>query len=215
MKIINILFYLFLIMLNGCNSNDNDTVKNNAKQSQSRKKRDLEQKESQEEKITLTNQESKLFNSLTTVFKYTIDKLNNQIQGCTNGEKSKCTDFFDWLSKDIQKQKELANAFTKVYDFLGSKRQSKANGEDFNTYIKGAIDCKTNKENGRGNQNNCNNDNNKYGANRENEIEQYFRNMAVSIFAKNGNEEIYQCLKDELLNDTTRHYEGLTSNWNT
>ncbi|WP_215541110.1 Mlp family lipoprotein [Borreliella bavariensis] len=41
---------LFLIMLNGCNSNDNDTVKNNAKQSQSRKKRDLEQKESQEEK---------------------------------------------------------------------------------------------------------------------------------------------------------------------
>ncbi len=50
MKIINILFCLFLIMLSGCNSNDNDTVKNNAKQSQSRKKRDLEQKESQEEK---------------------------------------------------------------------------------------------------------------------------------------------------------------------
>ncbi|WP_215535952.1 Mlp family lipoprotein [Borreliella bavariensis] len=50
MKIINILFCLFLIMLNGCNSNDNDTVKNNAKQSQSRKKRDLEQKESQQEK---------------------------------------------------------------------------------------------------------------------------------------------------------------------
>ncbi|WP_187981593.1 Mlp family lipoprotein [Borreliella bavariensis] len=50
MKIINILFCLFLIMLNGCNSNDNNTVKNNAKQSQSRKKRDLEQKESQEEK---------------------------------------------------------------------------------------------------------------------------------------------------------------------
>ncbi|WP_418905638.1 Mlp family lipoprotein [Borreliella japonica] len=50
MKIINILFCLFLIMLNGCNSNDNDTLKNNAKQSQSRKKRDLEQKESQQEK---------------------------------------------------------------------------------------------------------------------------------------------------------------------
>ncbi|XPC98164.1 Mlp family lipoprotein (plasmid) [Borreliella japonica] len=50
MKIINILFCLFLIMLNGCNSNNNDTLKNNAKQSQSRKKRDLEQKEVQEEK---------------------------------------------------------------------------------------------------------------------------------------------------------------------
>ncbi len=33
MKIINILFCLFLIMPNGCNSDDNDTVKNNAKQS--------------------------------------------------------------------------------------------------------------------------------------------------------------------------------------
>ncbi|WP_419260286.1 Mlp family lipoprotein [Borreliella afzelii] len=50
MKIINILFCLFLIMLNGCNSNDNDTVKNNAKQSQSRKKRDLSQEKPQEEK---------------------------------------------------------------------------------------------------------------------------------------------------------------------
>ncbi|WP_215540889.1 Mlp family lipoprotein [Borreliella bavariensis] len=50
MKIINILFCLFLIMLNGCNSNDNDTLKNNAKQSQSRKKRDLSQEKSQEEK---------------------------------------------------------------------------------------------------------------------------------------------------------------------
>lgn len=45
MKIINILFCLFLIMLNGCNSNDNETFKNNAKQSKSRQKRDLEQKE--------------------------------------------------------------------------------------------------------------------------------------------------------------------------
>ncbi|WP_215535854.1 Mlp family lipoprotein [Borreliella bavariensis] len=45
MKIINILFCLFLIMLNGCNSNDNKTLKKNAQQSKSRQKRDLEQKE--------------------------------------------------------------------------------------------------------------------------------------------------------------------------
>ncbi|WP_420025223.1 Mlp family lipoprotein (plasmid) [Borreliella yangtzensis] len=52
MKIKNIvkLFCLFLLMLNGCNSNDNDTLKNNAKQSQSRKKRDSSQKKSEEEK---------------------------------------------------------------------------------------------------------------------------------------------------------------------
>ncbi|WP_418885428.1 Mlp family lipoprotein [Borreliella carolinensis] len=50
MKIINILFCLFLLMLNGCNSNDNDTLKNNAQQTKSRSKRDLTQKETIQEK---------------------------------------------------------------------------------------------------------------------------------------------------------------------
>ncbi|OJH14452.1 hypothetical protein ER70_08730, partial (plasmid) [Borreliella bissettiae] len=50
MKITNILFCLFLLMLNGCNSNDNDTLKNNAQQTKSRKKRDLTQKEVPQEK---------------------------------------------------------------------------------------------------------------------------------------------------------------------
>ncbi|WP_418909418.1 Mlp family lipoprotein (plasmid) [Borreliella sinica] len=208
MKTINILFYLFLLVLNSCNSNDNDTLnKNNTQQEKGRKKRDLDTREPQEEKekITLTSEEEKKFNSLTNAFKYTIKKLTDQIQGCTNGNKSKCTDFFDWLSKDIQKQKELANAFTKVYDFLETKRQSKANNEDFDTYIKGAIDCKVN------NNGNCGD--NKHG-NNKNEIEQYFRGVAGSIFEnKNNNEEIYQCLKSELLNEDN-HYSGLTTNWN-
>ncbi len=50
MKIINILFCLFLLMLNGCNSNDNDTLKNNAQQTKRRGKRDLTQKETTQEK---------------------------------------------------------------------------------------------------------------------------------------------------------------------
>ncbi|OJH14405.1 hypothetical protein ER70_09065, partial (plasmid) [Borreliella bissettiae] len=50
MKIINILFCLFLLMLNGCNSNDNDTLKNNAQQTKSRKKRDLIKEEVPQEK---------------------------------------------------------------------------------------------------------------------------------------------------------------------
>ncbi len=45
MKIINILFCLFLLMLNGCNSNDTNTS-----QTKSRQKRDLTQKEVQQEK---------------------------------------------------------------------------------------------------------------------------------------------------------------------
>ncbi|PRR39500.1 Mlp family lipoprotein [Borreliella burgdorferi] len=202
MKIINILFCLFLLMLNGCNSNDNDTLKNNAQQTKSRKKRDLSQEElPQQEKIALTPDEEKMFNSLINVFKYTIEKLNNEIQGCINENKNKCTGFFDWLSStDTQKQKELAGAFTKVYNFLKSKAQN----ETFDTYIKGAIDCKKNNQQL----------NNKYGDGNENEIEQYFRGVAGSIFTdKNDKDEIYKCLKDELLNDTTGHYAGLTTNW--
>ncbi len=206
MKIINILFCLFLLMLNGCNSNDNDTLKNNAQQTKSRKKRDLSQEElPQQEKITLTSDEEKMFTSLVTAFKYTVEKLSENINGCNNGDNGKCNNFFDWLSStDTQKQKELAQAFTTAYNFLESKRQSKASGESFDTYIKGAIDCK----------NNNNNNNNKYG-NGSNDIEQYFRGVADSIFIdKNSNEEIYKCLKDKLL-DTGEgsHYEGLTSDW--
>ncbi|WP_215536501.1 Mlp family lipoprotein, partial [Borreliella bavariensis] len=197
MKIINILFCLFLIMLKGCNSNDNDTLKNNVEQqSKSRKKRDLSQEKVQEEKITLTPDEEKMFNSLVTVFKYTIEKLTDEIQNCNNGEKSNCLGFFDWLtSTDTQKQKELANAFTKVYNFLETKRQSKASNENFDTYIKGAIDCKATNAN---KQNGCNH-NNKYGSSGDNEIKQYFRGVAVDIFSKKNNEEIYECLKEKLV----------------
>ncbi len=202
MKIINILFCISLLLLNSCNSNDNDTLKNNAQQTKSRKKRDLSQEElPQQEKITLTSDEEKMFTSLVTAFKYTIEKLNNEIQGCNNGDNGKCNNFFDWLSEDIQKQKELAGAFTKVYNFLKSKAQN----ETFDTYIKGAIDCKKNTPQ------DCNK-NNKYG-NGTNEIEQYFRGVAGDIFNKNSNEEIYKCLKDELLK-TDNHYAGLTANWN-
>ncbi len=208
MKIINILFCISLLLLNSCNSNDNDALKNNAQQTKSRKKRDLSQEElPQQEKITLTPDEEKMFASLKTLFTYTIEKLYDDMQECSNGNKnkceSKCNNFFNWLSTNIQKQKELANAFTKVYDFLESKRQSKASGESFDTYIKGAIDCKKN-----------NQLNNKYGDGSDNLIEQYFRGVADSTFShKNSNDEIYKCLKDELLNDTAGHYAGLTDNW--
>ncbi|WP_418909475.1 Mlp family lipoprotein (plasmid) [Borreliella sinica] len=205
MKIINILFCLFLLVLNSCNSNDNDTLKkNNTQQEKGRKKRDLDTQKPQEEKekITLTPDEEKKFKSLTTAFKYTIEKLADQVQGCNNENKSKCTDFFDWLSTDIQKQKELANAFTSVYDFL----KSKTGDEDLDTYIKGAIDCQV------ANRGNCNH-NNKYG-NGKNDVEQYFRGVAGDIFNKNGNDEIYQCLKEKLLdNGENGHYSGLTTNW--
>lgn len=118
MKIINILFYLFILILSRCNSNDDGTLnKNNMQQEKGRQKRDLNTQGLQEEKITLTDNELKLFNSLKTAFKYTIEKLPNQIQGCNNGNKSRCAGFFDWLSKDIQKQEELASSLKKFMIF--------------------------------------------------------------------------------------------------
>ncbi|WP_418905808.1 Mlp family lipoprotein [Borreliella japonica] len=51
MKIINVLFCLFLLVLNSCNSSDNDAFKkNNAQLQKGRKKRDLDQQETQKEK---------------------------------------------------------------------------------------------------------------------------------------------------------------------
>ncbi|MBB6043543.1 Mlp family lipoprotein (plasmid) [Borreliella yangtzensis] len=204
MKIINILFCLFILILNNCNSSDNDTLnKNNMQQEKVRQKRDLDTQEIQEEKITLTEEEEKIFNSLVTVFKYTIEKLPDQIQGCKDN-KTKCTDFFNWLSKNTQKQKEFASAFKKVYDFLENKRQSKEKDKDLNTYIKEAIDCQSNN-----NGNNCNN--HKHGEN-SNLIGEYFKGIAGDMYGKNSNEEIYKCLKDEF-EDEDNHYASL-SNWN-
>ncbi|WP_417861963.1 Mlp family lipoprotein (plasmid) [Borreliella andersonii] len=211
MKIIHIAFCIFLLILNGCDSNDNDPFNNNNKsaglqQVKSKKTRDSDQGKSQKKEITLTPEEKKIFNSLVNTFKYTIEKLSENTNGCNNGNKDKCNGFFDWLSStDPQKQKELAQAFTTVYNFLDFKRKLKEKDKDFDTYIKEAIDCEKN--------NQCNN-NNKYGSGNSNDIEQYFRGVAGSIFtAKNDNDGIYQCLKDELLNDTNSHYSGLTINW--
>ncbi|MBB6032119.1 hypothetical protein HNR35_001122 [Borreliella spielmanii] len=57
MKIINILFCLFLIMLNGCNSDNNDVFKknnkNNTQEVKSRKKRDLSEQEKPKSKEEL------------------------------------------------------------------------------------------------------------------------------------------------------------------
>ncbi|WP_215537847.1 Mlp family lipoprotein, partial [Borreliella bavariensis] len=81
--------------------------------------------------------------------------------------------------------------------------------EDFDTYIKGAIDCKatnTNKQNG------CNH-NNKHG-NGNNAIEQYFRGVAVDIFYQNGNKEIYERLKEKLLDTSDNGHYASLKQWN-
>ncbi|WP_418905845.1 Mlp family lipoprotein [Borreliella japonica] len=74
MKIINILFCLFLLVLNSCNSNDTHT-----QQVKSRKKRDLEQKESQQEKPK--SKEELLREKLTDAQKTQLDWLKTALTG--------------------------------------------------------------------------------------------------------------------------------------
>ncbi|UVY98935.1 Mlp family protein (plasmid) [Borrelia hermsii] len=153
--------------------------------------------EIKEKAITLTDDERKKFNSLKHALEKVVEKLQNQIQGCQN-DKSKCTSFLTWLSKDIPKQKELANAFTDVYNFLEKKRQEKASDKDFDTYISDAIDCQAGNNDG------------KYG-NGTNEIEQFFRGILNDIPNKSTNKEMFECLKDGLTSDNS-HWGGL-KNW--
>ncbi|WP_281505915.1 Mlp family lipoprotein [Borrelia turicatae] len=90
-------------------------------------------------KSTLTADEKKKFDSLKHAFKKVIEKLQEQIGGCQNGNKSKCTGFLDWLDGDTKKQKELANAFTTAYNFLDKKRSEKDSEKNFDEYISDAI----------------------------------------------------------------------------
>ncbi|WP_024654271.1 Mlp family lipoprotein [Borrelia persica] len=211
-KIIKLLILYSSLLLHCCKGHKVNIVPDD-NQSHNRSKRSLDNKQKEtdikvkKENITLTAEEQKKFKSLNFALEKVIEKLQNQIAGCQN-DKSKCTNFFNWISKNEhkQKQKELANAFTKVYDFLEKKRQKKAHDKDFDTYISDAIECQVNNHD-------CNKDN-KYG-NDDNEIEKFFRGILNDMSLKDNNEKMFECLKKELLctDDSNKHFDGLTTNW--
>ncbi|MGF7102213.1 Mlp family lipoprotein [Borreliella kurtenbachii] len=105
MKIINILFCLFLLMLNGCNSNDNDTLKNNAQQTKSRGKRDLTQKEVTQEKTK--SKEELLREKLSDAQKTHLDWLKTALAGAGKFDKflendeSKIKDALDHIKSEL------------------------------------------------------------------------------------------------------------------
>ncbi|WP_418885738.1 Mlp family lipoprotein [Borreliella tanukii] len=134
MKIINILVCLFLLMLNSCNSNDNDTLKNNAKQAKSRKTRDLEQKESQEEKPK--SKEEVLREKLSEDQKTQLDWLKTAL--------TKAGEFDTFLQHDEDKIK-------KALDHIKSELD-KCNGNDegkntFKQVVQGALNNGTDIDN--------------------------------------------------------------------
>ncbi|UPA15358.1 Mlp family lipoprotein [Borrelia turicatae] len=200
MQLLTLLGILFILCCKGYKI----SIEPNNAQPQSRTNRTLDnlqkEKEETQEKINLTAEEKKKFDSLKHAFEKVTEKLQDQIQGCQNN-KSKCTGFLDWLDGDIKKQKELANAFTTAYNFLDKKRSEKDSGKNFDQYISEALECKNSDGSG------------KYGQAGTNEIEQFFRGILNDMSNKNNNEEMFDCLKKELLgaNDSQNHLEGLKS----
>ncbi|XPC97880.1 Mlp family lipoprotein (plasmid) [Borreliella japonica] len=130
MKIINILFCLFLIMLNGCNSNDNDTLKNNAKQLQSRKKRDLERKESQQEKPKSPKE-------------LLIEKLNDdqktQLEWLETAL-TKAGEFDKFLGYDESKIKEALDHIKSELDKCAGKENAEDQKSTFKQVVEGALE---------------------------------------------------------------------------
>ncbi|WP_418453687.1 Mlp family lipoprotein [Borreliella bissettiae] len=129
MKIINILFCLFLLMLNGCNSNDNDTLKNNAQQTKSRGKRDLTPKEVTQEKPK--SKEELLREKLSDDQKTHLDWLKTAL--------TKDGEFDKFLQHDESKIKKALDHIKTQLDKCNGKNNADEQKNTFKEVVKGAL----------------------------------------------------------------------------
>ncbi|XPC98223.1 Mlp family lipoprotein (plasmid) [Borreliella japonica] len=131
MKIINILFCLFLLVLNSCNSSDNDAFKkNNAQLQKSRKKRDLEQKkEVQQEKPK--SKEEILREKLTDDQKTHLDWLKTAL--------TKDEEFNKFLENNEDKIKSALDHIKNQLDKCNGKDQENEQKNTFKQVVEGAL----------------------------------------------------------------------------
>ncbi|AHH07093.1 Mlp lipoprotein family protein (plasmid) [Borrelia crocidurae DOU] len=110
-------------------------------------------------------------------------------------DNNKYTNFFNWISKDTKRQKELANAFEHVYQFL-RKKSIKSKILDFPQAIVNVI------ENSYKNE--------FYDAKTSHDIKQFFIGVLEEMMQNNNNtnEKLFNFLKKEL-GDLTNHVAGL------
>ncbi|ACJ73170.1 Mlp10 (plasmid) [Borreliella afzelii ACA-1] len=134
MKIINILFCLFFILLNSCNSDNNDAFKkdnqNNSQEVKSRKKRDLSEQEkpkSPEEllrekltdaektqldwlKDTLENEKfDKFLENDDSKIKSTLDHIKSELASCTGDNVDQKKNTFKTMVKEFFKNGDINN----------------------------------------------------------------------------------------------------------
>ncbi|WP_404801593.1 hypothetical protein [Borrelia duttonii] len=129
--------------------------------------------------------------------------------------------FHNWIFNDpaqIQKQKELINAFSYAYDFIDDKRKKLASHKYKSTeqYIKDSFHFFHNKEY----QKSHTYDPSWYGRNK-NDLTNYINIYFLSIIMKSisrtnehaTNEEIFQVMKKELKNKESYTYQNSLSLW--
>ncbi|QFP42607.1 Mlp family lipoprotein (plasmid) [Borrelia miyamotoi] len=173
--------------------------------------------------ITLTDVEQNQFNILNIAFDKTNEKVNNYTNQINNGIlqmtikgprtieriRNKYPGFSKWLSKNIPKQKELANAFASAYNFIEKKRGIYAPEKTVEQYISNAIDCSF--------DHSCNNKNNikNYGFSDtdDNLTSTFFTHILINITVKDTNEEMFNVLKENLTNETIDSPLYLLKNW--
>ncbi|QFP42602.1 Mlp family lipoprotein (plasmid) [Borrelia miyamotoi] len=157
-----------------------------------------------DQKTITLNLEQQKFNSLILGFKTIRASIEDDLKSSGPEIEPIYTEFIRWLSNNPQKQKELANAFTKIYDFFDEKRKIHANNRTFDEYITDAINA------GYGNH-----ENGKYGKDvvinadipaitttqHYNYIWDFFRNTIDAIRYQTTNEDKFQTIINEVSND--------------
>ncbi|ACH94104.1 Mlp family lipoprotein [Borrelia duttonii] len=138
-------------------------------------------------------------------FKVLIDGLNKISELYKDRiDNNKYKNFFNWISKDTKRQKELANAFAHVYQFL-RKKSIKSEILDFPQAIVNVINNAYENEFIENSH-----ENEFYDARTSQDIEQFFRGVLEEMMQNNNNtnEKLFNFLKKEL-GDLTNHVAGL------
>ncbi|AHH11474.1 Mlp family lipoprotein (plasmid) [Borrelia coriaceae] len=143
---------------------------------------------------TLTADEKQKFDVLINAFNKIIE-----LKLLSDDELQKSQNFLNWIrSTDVSKQKELANDFTTVYEFLKDKKPPQLNNLTITQLINNSLNCQA--------TNQCND---RYTNIRDEDIQMFFRNVLYEITLTGSvNEKTFQALKAELLN-LTKHVDGL------
>ncbi|WAZ72292.1 Mlp family lipoprotein (plasmid) [Borrelia miyamotoi] len=145
--------------------------------------------------INTTLAEEEVFNA----FKSGLDTIVTNIPKGQN--KTKYQGFIEWLSNNPQKKKELANAFSIVYNFLNDRRKRQSSNLTTAQLIINTLKCCTPKPVSAI----CNDNNHAYqtilGIDRQNlqhALHLCFTFLLQDMFSKNSNEEIFKITIDNL-----------------